>query len=38
MDVIMKPDTDPAKFSAEVRQLEGISEVALVASKTVVDY
>ena len=38
MDIIMKPDTDPAKFSAEVSQLDGISEVALVASKTDVDY
>ena len=38
MDIIMKPDTDPAKFSAEVSQLDGITEVALVASKTDVDY
>lgn len=38
MDIIMKPDADPGQFASEVSQLDGVSEVALVASKTDVDY
>ena len=38
MDIIMKPDKDPGKFSAAISQLDGVSEVVLVASKTDVDY
>jgi uncharacterized membrane protein YhiD involved in acid resistance len=38
MDIIMKPDTDPGNLSAEISQLDGVSEVVLVASKTDVDY
>jgi hypothetical protein len=38
MDIIMKPDADPGQFASEVSQLDGISEVVLVASKTDVDY
>ena len=38
LDIIMKPDTDPSQLTSEVSQIEGISEVVLVASKTDVDY
>lgn len=38
MDIIMKPDTDPGQLTSEISQVEGISEVVLVASKTDVDY
>jgi hypothetical protein len=38
MDIVMKNDTDPNDLAAAVSQLEGVSEVALVASKTDVDY
>ena len=37
-DIVMKPDRDPEKLSAELSTLEGISEVVIVASKNDVDY
>ena len=37
-DIVMKPDRDPEKLSSELSNLEGISEVVIVASKNDVDY
>lgn len=37
-DIVMKPDSDPTVFSAEIAQIDGVSEVVLVASKSDVDY
>ena len=34
----MKPDADPGRMTSDLSQLDGVSEVALVASKTDVDY
>jgi uncharacterized membrane protein YhiD involved in acid resistance len=37
-DIVMKPDKEPEMLSSDLSQLEGISEVVIVASKSDVDY
>lgn len=37
-DILMKPDTDPNIFSAEIAKQQDVTEVILVASRTDVDY
>ena len=37
-DIQMKKDQDPKKLGLEISELEGVSEVKLIASKTDIDY
>lgn len=37
-DVVIEPNEDPNAFSTEIAELDGVSEVVLIASKSDVDY